>query len=462
VVSKRTQSLLALVSKLNYLTTKTLLKTRKKLPRILTELGHLGVKQNVVFFDLSTQLISQNPQSNADILSMLKRFALEQDASVVLVFSQENHQVSDYLFNYQQQFTGVMKLTGGGYPSTLSYSHWFAGKGMQPYIQLPVKFVNGQLSIIAKDEFTADVQSSDELVVFIDHHHAMLEGVVNKNWVKANTAEEMDNLVAKNRMATVLCHATLSEPIYDLAQRIYRWRQIAGEELKVILIEGDVYLRLSEQKILKSLGANIVLPKHMNMTTLNNIITSIQQLRYHGDLTADFSTILKPDAVPKHIGYLEPVSFLSAGQKLIRTSGQYGIESALIYLEVPTGIPVLETVRHSQFNRFGDLFTIVDNQVVIYLYGCRDENIEETLTAILGASPLLIFKSLRKFSNLDNIQMQMLELQDYIENITVADHSEEIKRFIEEKALKEQQTVQEASQVQQNIAKPHQLKVFPE
>jgi hypothetical protein len=178
-----------------------------------------------------------------------------------------------------------------------------------------------------------------------------------------------------------------------------------------------------------------------------------------GDLTADFYSVYDEGSMPTKLGYLVPEPFTKELQKLTASSVKYGISSTLVILEIPSGIAAMDTIKYAQFNRHGDIFTVVDNAIYVYLYGCRDADVNSTLTFILGAEPLLIFRSAQRFVKSDAIQLQTIHLSEYIQRNPVVDYHDRIAEFAEHREKMENMRADTMDAFEINIAIPAQLKL---
>ncbi|GHB62474.1 hypothetical protein GCM10008107_09440 [Psychrosphaera saromensis] len=439
---------------------KRLQKLSKKLTRFLIELSQLQIKDGALYIDLSDLLLSEQAK-NEQLVIELKRFASRQNLAIVLLFNEgdKDSDVEQFLSHQRTDFYGIMKFSGGVEPSSLQIDIWYIDTGCVVNQNYRVQNLNGQLALSISDNVDLAVSQFQQADVIVDQHYKELGPKLNKSWTIAKNHDDLFRLIKENPSATVLMHALKSTSLKELAQQIYKLRQLAGQNLKVIILEVNINLRMTEQSILRCLGANLILPSKIHINTLTNIISSTANLVFVGDLTADFYSVYDEESMPTKLGYLTPNGFTNELQKLTASSVKYGISSTLVILEIPSGIAAMDTIKYAQFNRNGDIFTVVDNAIYVYLYGCRDADVDSTLTFILGAEPLLIFRSAQRYVKSDAIKLQTIHLSEYIQRNPVVDYLDRITEFAEHREKMENMRADTMDAFEINIAIPAQLKL---
>ncbi len=432
----------------------------KKIDRFVVELSHLRVNNGALFIDLSDLLLG-DVASNEYLVNLLKRFAKRHHVTLVLLFneSEADSKVESFLLHQRTDFFGVMKFLGEVEPNALHIDIWYTQTGCVVNQSYRIQNLNGQLALSSSDNIDIALAQFEQVDVIVSHEHKQVGSKLSKSWTVASSTEALFELAKQNPSTTVLMYALSSTSLKTLAQQIYQLRQMAGKNLKVIVLEVDLNLRLTEQSILRCLGANLILPNKIHINTLINIISSTANLVYAGDLTADFNDIYDQESMPTRLGYLPPNAFTTEIALLGSSCVKYGISSALIILEIPSGIAPMDTIKYAQFNRYGDIFTILDNAIYVYLYGCRDEDIDATLTYVLGAEPLLIFRSLTRYVKADAIQLQTIRFAEYIERNPIVDYQDNIKQFTEQRSKMEKMRSDNMDNFEINIAIPAEIKL---
>lgn len=439
---------------------KSLVKLSKKISRLVIEFSQLGIKNGALYIDASEQLLAAN-KNNEQLITELKHFAKKQNVSIVLLFSEgeKGSNVQNLLTEHRTDFYGVMKFEGEIDPNMLQIDIWYTETGCVVNQNYRVQNLNGRVALTKSDNINFATEQFEKSNVIVDENHTEIGVILNRSWELAKDQNDLFRLVKENPSATVIIHGLNSISLKDLAKKIYKLRQLAGENLKVIVLEVNVHLRMTEQNILRCLGANLILPRKIQINTLTNIISATENLVFVGDLTADFYDIYDEELMPSQMGYLAPNIFKGELEKLSHSSKKYGISSSLIILKIPSGIAAMDTIKYAKFQRHGDIYCIIDNFVYIYLFGCRDEDINVTLTHILGAEPLLIFSSGKRYVTQDAIALQIMKLHEYIENNPVVDFHSRIVEFTEHKEKMESMRSDKMDYFEINVAVPANLKL---
>lgn len=439
---------------------KSLQKLSKKIERFIIELTHLHISDGALYIDVSDLLLS-NEKSNEYLVIELKAFAKKQNLTVVLLFSEgeRDSTVEQFLVEHRTDFFGLMKFEGEIEPNTLQIDIWYTETGCVVNKSYRVQNLNGQLALSSSDNVDLAVAQFEQASVVVDEHYTMFGNKLNRSWTLAKTDEDLIRLVKENPSTTVLLHALNTTSLKDLAKKIYKLRQLAGQNLKVIVLEVTVNLRMSEQSILRCLGANLILPSNIQINTLINVISSTSNLVFAGDLTADFYDIFDVEAMPSKLGYLPPDKFAQELTALTLSSIKYGIPSTLVLLQIPSGIAPMDTIKYAQFNRHGDIFTILDTHIYVYLYGCREEDINNTLTHVLAAEPLLIFSAITQFVKPDAIQLQTINFKEHISKNPIVNFQDKVDEFAIHRKKMETMRSDKMHNFEINLAIPKTLKL---
>ena len=432
----------------------------KKIDRFITELTHLRIINGALYIDVSDLLLSSQ-KSNERLVIELKRFAKKQNLTVVLLFSEgeRDSAVEQFLIEHRTDFFGLMKFEGEIEPNRLQIDIWYTEVGCVVNESYRIQNLNGQLALSSSDNIDVAVAQFEQVNVVVDEHYAIFGNKLNRSWTLAKTDDDLFRLVKENPSTTVLLHALNTTSLKALAKKIYKLRQLAGQNLKVIILEVSVNLRMTEQSILRCLGANLILPSNIQVNTLINVISSTSNLVFVGDLTADFYDIFDVDAMPSRLGYLPPNEFAQELTSLTLSSIKYGIPCALVMLQIPSGIAAMDTIKYAQFNRHGDIFTILDTHIHVYLYGCREEDINSTLTHILAAEPLLIFSASTQNVKSDAIQLQIIDFKDYISKNPTVDFQDRIDELGTHREKMESMRSDKMHDFEINLAIPKILKL---
>jgi len=439
---------------------KNLHKLSKKIDRFITELTHLHISNGALYIDVSDLLLS-NKKNNEHLIIELKRFAQKQNLTIVLLFSEgeRDSAVEQFLIDHRTDFFGLMKFEGEIEPNILQIDIWYTETGCVVNKSYRVQNLNGQIALSSSDNLDLAVAQFEQVHVVVDEHYAEFGAKLNRSWTLAKNDDDLFRLVKENPSTTVLLHALNTQLLKDLAKKIYKLRQLAGQNLKVIVLEVSVNLRMTEQSILRCLGANLILPNKIQINTLINVISSTSNLVFAGDLTADFHNIFDENAMPSKLGYLPPDEFAQELTFLTLSSIKYGISSALVLLRIPSGIAPMDTIKYAKFNRHGDVFTILDTHIYVYLYGCREEDIDSTLTYILAAEPLLIFSSAKQYVKQDAIQVQTINFKDHISTNPTVNFQDRIDEFALHRQKMENMRSDKMNNFEINLAIPKKLKL---
>ncbi len=207
-------------------------------------------------------------------------------------------------------------------------------------------------------------------------------------------AEDLPALVEASRgahNATLILHLDRDSDTQALAHTILELRSDLGNGVRILVREINVHVRHAQQRLLQHAGADIIVPAEAGFSWIESLVGMLaQQVRKpvsaSGELPVDFLPARPP-------GYLDAGEFArEAGETLLR-SRTLAIHNALVRFKPTADMTLAEIVRQCALKRRGDLCTDDGHQLYVFLFACRESDLDATLDQLFLAPRTDLFAS---------------------------------------------------------------------
>lgn len=213
--------------------------------------------------------------------------------------------------------------------------------------------------------------------------------------------------------------------IETLARQIHTLRRQRGSALKIVVRENNTSLRATDERLLLGCGANMVIPWNAPLSRCLTLLESVQGQQFNRHVPEDISTLLSMTQPMKLRGYQKWDTFCDAvGNMMSNTLLPADGKGVMVALRPVPGIRVEQALTLCRPNRTGDIMTIGDNRLVLFLSFCRINDLDTALNHIFPLPTGDIFSN-RMIWFEDNsisaelVQMRALEPEQWAKPLTV-------------------------------------------
>lgn len=213
------------------------------------------------------------------------------------------------------------------------------------------------------------------------------------HWRTTVDLDAMLGLDPPPRAATCVLHAGNIQDFRRLAQAVHSLRLRYGRMLRILVVERGVRLRSVQERLLLSIGANMVVFGAADVQRIENLAQALQGQWYQREIPVDFVKALASALPPPQMGYLPPQEFAAAVLDGLARAGNLGLDSMLLRLVVAPGISAAEVVHGCYLSRNGDLITVEDHDIHLFLYACSSRDVDTVLGRVLPQPPAQLFAS---------------------------------------------------------------------
>ncbi|CAI1159544.1 MAG TPA: cellulose biosynthesis protein BcsE [Serratia grimesii] len=214
---------------------------------------------------------------------------------------------------------------------------------------------------------------------------SILEGAppLSANWQLL----ESNALLAQHGMltlsATLIFALYQSDEIDALAHQIHSLRRQRGNGLKIVVREMSASLRYSDERLLLACGANLIVPHVAPLSRFLTMLEGIQGQRFSRHVPADIDALLAGLRPLQLKGYMRPDDFSQAvvslmGNTLLPEDGK----GVMVALRPAPGLRAEQAMTLCHLRRFGDVMTVVQGRLVLFLSTCRINDLDTALKFI--------------------------------------------------------------------------------
>lgn len=252
-----------------------------------------------------------------------------------------------------------------------------------------------------------------------DEHHFLankivLEGAppLSRQWQLFEDNEQVYYRAQQANAATVIFSLARSEHIGELAKLIHSLRRARGNGLKIVVREMGTTLRYSDERLLMACGVNAIVPASAAMSRFLTTLEAVQGQLFSRRVPASLDALTAALQPLQEKGYLRLDAFCQAvGQLIGNTLLPENDKGLLVALRPVPQLKPQQILTLCKPRRFGDLVTVLDDRVILFLSSCRYNDLDKALKFIfslphdeLFANRLVWFEDNQILAEINNIK----------------------------------------------------------
>jgi cellulose biosynthesis protein BcsE len=316
-------------------------------------------------------------------LSRIHKWAKNQNCTVLVINpGSNNDKLFSLLMGEYRSLFGLASIHDQTDSYLYDIAFWCNEKGVSARQQLMLKKIDGEWHLAQQEETVVQPRSDEKRIL---SHIAVLEGApaLSENWSLYETNEALFNDARTTQAATIVFSLTQNNQIETLARHIHTLRRQRGSALKIVVRENITSLRATDERLLLGCGANMVIPWNAPLSRCLTLIESIQGQQFNRHVPEDIGTLLSMTQPMKLRGYQKWDTFCDAvGNMMSNTLLPADGKGVMVALRPVPGIRVEQALTLCRPNRTGDIMTIGDNRLVLFLSFCRVNDLDTALNHI--------------------------------------------------------------------------------
>ena len=243
----------------------------------------------------------------------------------------------------------------------------------------------------------------------------ILEGApaLSEHWTLFDTNDAVFNAARTAQAATVIFSLSQNSQIEQLARYIHTLRRQRGSALKIVVRETTPSLRATDERLLLSCGANIVISASAPLSRSLTLIESVQSQQFSRHVPEDLTTLLANTEPLKLKGYQKWDVFCDAVQKVINnTLLPADSKGVMVALRPAPGLRVEQALTLCRPHRMGYIVTIADRRLVLFLSFCRVNDLDKALNHIFPLPTGDIFSNRMIWFEDKQIAAELVDMRD--------------------------------------------------
>ncbi|MCP1438790.1 cellulose biosynthesis protein BcsE [Erwinia persicina] len=213
----------------------------------------------------------------------------------------------------------------------------------------------------------------------------VLEGAppLSSQWTLFDSNAELHNRAQQASAATVIFSLQHNDQIPALAEQIHSLRRTRGSGLKIVVREMRASLRYSDERLLLACGVNSIVPINATMSRFLTMLEGIQGQSYNRHVPGDLSALMKSMQPLQARGYLPLADFCQSVTLLVNNTllPENG-KGLLVALRPVPELKPEQALTLCKPRRYGDLVTLLDDRLYLFLSSCRFSDLNTALKFI--------------------------------------------------------------------------------
>ncbi|WP_380182384.1 cellulose biosynthesis protein BcsE [Kalamiella sp. sgz302252] len=236
---------------------------------------------------------------------------------------------------------------------------------------------------LLEQEQSAPLTLNDEMLYLAEK--SVLEGAppLSSQWTLYDDNAGLHSRAQQANAATVIFSLQHNDQIPLLAEQIHSLRRTRGSGLKIVVREMRASLRYSDERLLLACGVNSIVPVNATMSRFLTMLEGIQGQSYNRHVPADLQALMKSMQPLQERGYLPLAEFCQSVTLLVNNTllPENG-KGLLVALRPVPELKPEQALTLCKPRRYGDLVTLLDDRLYLFLSSCRFSDLNTALKFI--------------------------------------------------------------------------------
>lgn len=215
----------------------------------------------------------------------------------------------------------------------------------------------------------------------------VLEGAppLSSQWQLFSDNEGVFSRAQQANAATVIFSLVHNQDINTLAKMVHSLRRSRGNALKIVVREISTSLRYSDERLLLACGVNAIVPTAASLSRFLTMLEGIQGQQFTRHVPANLSALMQALQPLQQKGYLPLENFCTAVQQLMgNTLLPENDKGLMVALRPVPQLKPEQVLTLCKPRRFGDLVTLINDRIYLFLSSCRFNDLDIALKSIFS------------------------------------------------------------------------------
>lgn len=358
---------------------------------LLEDLAQAGLtpNQTIFFIPANALLVGQNMHQLHRTSEELRHWCRHRARPVVLCIAPrpEDDGVAGMVRGMRNVFLHVASMGMEMERPNLYLERWDSAQGaifderygLAPQNDTERLAYNGSLTRGAVPELA---QAPDQFDVFATRAVVAGKKGVPAQWKIIETDQDLAEATKDAIAATVIMDAGWTEDFDVKARVVHHLRLNHPRTLRILLRETQGKLRTHSEQALLQLGVNAVLYKEMGFSRLLQFLQESGRQAFTGEVHSDYQEALGGFMPLPERGYQPPRKFSKLVRSMLERTKGTGVGHCLVRMQVLPRVPHLDAIQANKVSRDGDLITADHQALYVFLFACREPDLEDALARV--------------------------------------------------------------------------------
>lgn len=240
------------------------------------------------------------------------------------------------------------------------------------------------------DELIEALDQGDVIATRASVHH---QRGVPSHWRVVDNLADLEAAAASSVAATVILDAGQAADFEARARLVHRLRLSRPLTLKIVVRENLGKLRIHSEQALLQLGASAVVYKEVGFSRLLQTLKDINTQSHARAVHPHYEQAVDGFMPPQERGYQPPAQFCALVRGILERTHSIGLPHSLVQLNMLAQTPHLDALRACHISRHGDLLTADHEAVYVFLFACREPDVEPALQRLFALPLTQLFAS---------------------------------------------------------------------
>jgi cellulose biosynthesis protein BcsE len=319
-------------------------------------------------------------------LKRLRRVLIKKQMTLLMIASGTSIiHLRNSLQRYFRQLDGVAHLDFQQDSWQYRINWWYSADKLLADRAIRLSCVENQFIAASETEQNIPLSLNDENQFLAQE--GVLEGAppLSVQWQLFSDNEGVFSRAQQANAATVIFSLAHNLDINTLAKMVHSLRRSRGSALKIVVREISTTLRYSDERLLLACGVNAIVPTAASLSRFLTTLEGIQGQQFSRHVPANLNALIQALQPLQQKGYLPLDAFCAAVQQLMSNTllpeNDKGLMVAL--RPVPQMKPE-QILTLCKPRRFGDLVTLINDRIYLFLSSCRFNDLDIALKSIFS------------------------------------------------------------------------------
>ncbi|AXW88433.1 cellulose biosynthesis protein BcsE [Lonsdalea britannica] len=362
-------------------TSRALLKLDKDFLRLFSSSSS---PQLVLFY---TEVSDWDKLTSSELSEWLKRINAtlknKKISMVIITYGRKIISLGDHLHGLFRYLNGFSCLEYQKDNWKYRIHWWYNATRLLADRQLALILEHDRFSLMKQEEQNTALTLNDEHIFIAER--SVLEGAppLSNQWQLHDGNDRVYAQAEEADSATVIFCLSHNDQTGGLARHIHRLRSQRGTGLKIVVREMEVGQRQNDERLLLACGVNIIVPFGTSLSRFLIMLEGLQGQRYQRYVPKDFTVLRKLQQPLRQKGFMPLETFCHTVTLLMNDPLlPENSKGVLVALTPVSQLKAEQALTLCKTRRNGDVFTVMDNRLYLFLFSCHLHDLKTALTSI--------------------------------------------------------------------------------